>query len=261
LKAYTFSRHFCSSAVLSLVTAVLLVLAGSTLAFCGPIHDAARKGDLKKIQELVKGDPTLVSSKDKLGNTPLHLAVFNDHKDVAEFLIASGADVNAKNNYPSFMPGDLNDEFATNNHKDPLDLLTAKGIDAKAATNGYTPLDLALFSFKHKDVVDLLIAKGADVNARAASGATPLFWAVMRDLRDDAKLLLSKGADVNGKDAWDDSLLHCALRMGFLNMAQILIDAGADVNAKDQAGFTPLYYAVTGDNNKIAAVLRQHGAK
>ena len=34
--------------------------------------------------------------KDNQGLTPLHIAVANSHKDIAELLISKGADVNAK---------------------------------------------------------------------------------------------------------------------------------------------------------------------
>ena len=36
--------------------------------------------------------------KDKYDGTPLHSATANDHKEIAELLIAEGADVNAKVN-------------------------------------------------------------------------------------------------------------------------------------------------------------------
>ena len=64
-----------------------------------------------------------------VGSTLVHEATRNDHKDVAELLIAKGADVNA--------------------------------MDA----NGQTPLHAAV-TFGWKDMVELLIAKGADVNGK-----------------------------------------------------------------------------------------------
>jgi ankyrin repeat protein len=262
MNTYTsFARSFRSRTV-RIALFLLAALAFTSPAFCGPIHDAAQKGDLNKVKALVQSDPKVVTSKDKNGNTPLHLAVFHDHAAVAEFLLANGAEVNAKNGYSSFVPDDLEGMFASNdsNHKDPQDLLLAKGVDAKASTNGYTPLDLALFSYNHKDVVALLLAKGADVNAQAASGATPLFWAVMRGLKDDVQLLLDKGANVNAVDAYQDSILDVAVRMNHPAVVDLLLAKGADVNAKDQRGFTALYYAKAGDLGKIVDMLHKHGA-
>src|SRR5271155_1820794 len=93
------------------------------------IRDAAQKGDLATVQTLLKSHPHLVFSKDDRGDTPLHWASAKGHKDVAQLLLASGADVNARNN------------------------------------NGWTPLHYAV-SHDRKDVVELLLANKADVNAK-----------------------------------------------------------------------------------------------
>jgi ankyrin repeat protein len=77
---------------------IVLVLAFSRLAFSGEIHDAARSDDLEKVQELLAEDPSLVSSRDDLTWTPLHVAAVNGNKDVVELLLASKAHVNAKTN-------------------------------------------------------------------------------------------------------------------------------------------------------------------
>ena len=56
------------------------------------LSKAASRGDAAKVQALLKADPSLISSKDSHGNTPLHFAVLHGHLDVAELLLASGAD-------------------------------------------------------------------------------------------------------------------------------------------------------------------------
>ncbi len=95
-------QPFISRTVRSLLfrigVAMLLVLAWSGLAFCGEIHDAAKKGDLDKVKSLLKANPDLVFNKDDNddGLTPLHMAAIAGYKEVAELLLASKADVNAK---------------------------------------------------------------------------------------------------------------------------------------------------------------------
>ncbi|MGA3346733.1 MAG: ankyrin repeat domain-containing protein [Terracidiphilus sp.] len=136
----------------------LAALAVATPAFCGPIHDAARAGDLDKVKSLIKESPGLVSSKDdKYGQTPLHIAAFNDRKDVAEFLLANKADVNAK------------------------------------AKNGSTPLHLAAAK-GNKDMVELLLANKADIDAVDNEGWSPLHSAATWNQKEVQELLIAKGA-------------------------------------------------------------------
>jgi uncharacterized protein len=239
----------------------LVFLAGSTVAFCGPIHEAARKGDVNKIKALLQADPKLVADVDKNGDTPLHVACLHGQTAAAQLLIEAGADVNAKNSYGAFTPGDLGSVFSSSNHQDPVSLLSVHGVDANDNKNGYTPLHLCLFAARHKELMQLLIAKGADVNAQASSGATPLFFAVLRDQPDDVKFLIDKGANVNLADAYGDTILDAALHLQYGGMVQILVDHGADVNAKDQSEHRPLFYALQMDDHKWADVLKKHGAR
>jgi ankyrin repeat protein len=262
MNLHSSSARFSHSRAFRLAAIMVLALVSSTFAFCGPIHDAARKGDVNKVKALLKADPTLISDKDKEGNTPLHVAAFHGQTAVVAALIDAGADVNAKNNYGPFTPGDLWGFFSgySSNHTDPQVLLQVHGVDTRDMKNGYTALDLALFAFKHKDLMEMLVAKGADVNAMASSGATPLFWAVMRNQKDDADFLLSKGANINAPDAYGDTILDCALHMDNEKMVEYLVNKGADVNAVDQGGKRALTYALGMTSHKPAELLRQHGA-
>lgn len=258
MKTYAFflSRVTRRARLLVCMTALF----ASTVAFGGPIHDAARKGDAAKIKALLQTDPKLVSDIDKNGDTPLHVACLHGQLAAVQALIDAGAEVNAKNSYGAFTPGDLGNIFSSNNHQDPVSLLTVHGVDTRDMKNGYTPLHLSLFASRHKEIVQLLIAKGADVNAQAASGATPLFFAVLRHQPDDVKILFDKGANVNLADAYGDTILDAALRLQYGGMVQILVDHGADVNAKDQSEHRPLYYAMQMDDHKWADLLKKHGA-
>jgi len=260
-----------SARILRLIAMAMGLIAFTTPAFCGPIHDAARKGDVKKVKELLASNPKLVSDRDKNGDTPLHVAALHGQFGVAQLLIDAGSDVNAKNNYPPFMPDELNKEYRTRNLQDPVILLhsqaaefthelNTQGVTTKELTNGYTPLDLAEFANNHNKLVELLVAHGANVNAQAASGATPLFWAVMRDQKDDAKFLLDHGANPNLPDAYGDTILDCALHLGFQSLVQPLVDKGADVNAEDQSLHRPLTYALQKYEDTAVSILKKHGA-
>jgi hypothetical protein len=139
---------------------LLAALLWSSPSFCGPIHEAAKEGDIKKVELLLKSQPDLISSKDdKYGQTPLHFAAFNDRLDVAKLLLADKADVNAK------------------------------------AKNGSTPLHLAAAK-GNKDMVELLLTNKADVNAVDNDGWSPMHSAVTWEHKDIADLLSQNG----GKD-------------------------------------------------------------
>ena len=74
-------------------------MASSSPLLCGDIHIAIGAGDLDGVNALLKENPTLVSSQEKDGWTPLHMAAFKANKDaVALLLSVSKPEVNAKDN-------------------------------------------------------------------------------------------------------------------------------------------------------------------
>ena len=250
-----------------------LVLLFAVAGFSDPIHDAARKGNLKKVKEILASDPKAVSAQDANGDTPLHQAALHGQYAVAEALIAAGADVNAKNSYPPFIPDDLGKFFSSSNHQDPVILLhsqasnttnemNTQGLIAKdVKNNGYTPLHLAEFASDHNKMMQLMIAHGANVNAQGSSGATALFWAVMRDQKDDVKFLLAHGANPNLTNAYGDTPLIAAVELGYVSLVQPLVESGADVNAQNQNLMRALGYAMSNNqDDSIVDYLKKHGA-
>jgi Ankyrin repeats (3 copies) len=167
-----------------------ILLAWSTPALSEDINDAARTGDLVKVQALLKRDPTLVSNAFLDSWTPLCEAADNGYYDIAKVLVANHADVNVKAKggrsplYLATMYGDNN----------IVQLLLGAGADANGADdNGVTPLHLAAWN-NYKKAALLLLAAGADVNARNKGGETPLDWATKRGNKGMIKWLLAKGA-------------------------------------------------------------------
>lgn len=246
-----------------LVAVLVLVLAGSEVAFAGPAVDAARKGDVKKLKALLGQDPKLVNERDANGDTPLHQAVLHGQVAAVQLLLDSGADANAKNTYGAYLPGDYWGVIGgSKTQADPVKILYAQGNNAEYRKNGYTPLHLAPFSTNHKKIIDLLVSKGATVNDQSASGATPLMFAVMRGQKDDVVYLLEHGANPNLADAYGETPLDCALQMGYQSLVQPLVDKGADVNAVAQDTKRPLTYAMSNPklDGSVVTLLKKHGA-
>ncbi|HWE50573.1 MAG TPA: TonB family protein [Bryobacteraceae bacterium] len=77
---------------------ILLLMVAVIPAICGEIHDAAARGDVERVRVLLQTDPSLISSLDATGQTPLHSAAGQGRRMVVELLLASKADINAKDN-------------------------------------------------------------------------------------------------------------------------------------------------------------------
>ena len=54
------------------------------------------RGDLEIVRAMVSAAPNLVRARDRTGATALHVAALHGHRAVAELLLASGAEVNAR---------------------------------------------------------------------------------------------------------------------------------------------------------------------
>jgi ankyrin repeat protein len=214
----------------SAALALLLAVNGAVLA--GPIHKAARKGDKAAVIALLKQNPDLVSSRDSLGYTPLHLAAKYDQPQIVALVLANGADVNAQ--------------------------LAVRYVTDYGGMSHYgeSPLTLALQSYYHKEVVELLLTHGADVNVELSNGNTPLSLAIDRNLLYDVRVLLANGANPDYAIFNGQSAVHRAVLGRKIELLKLLLDYGADPNAKDLAKHPPMYYA---DTDKIIGILRAHG--
>ena len=150
------------------------------------------------------------------------------------------------------------------------EFIIAQGVDVNAKDeNGNTPLHFAV-SINNNELVNLLIRNQADVNIKNKKGEAPLNIAIGFDgdyyrlyNPQIAKLLINNGANVNVKNSVGNySLLHLAVENNDKDFVNYLLDKGADINAKDSDNSTPLYSKmfVTSDEEKISLLLIKRGA-
>ena len=189
------------------------------------IHQAAMQGDLATVKRLLEQNPALLEARDEdEGVTPLAYAAGFGRMGVLEFLVARGANVNAR---------------------DP---------------RGLSALHLTVFTGQTQ-ALRFLLEKGADVRATGPSGMSPLHFAA-REGAEIAGLLVERKADVGARDDYGNTALILAVREGAQDVVRVLVESGADVNAGNPlTGDGALDVALQEGHTGIADYLRGRGAK
>ena len=166
-------------------TADLLRKNGGKIGTEDSIHLAVQVGNIEAVKQHIAAG-TDVDAKTR-GETPLLWAARFGQSQVAELLIAEGADVNVKDDAWGFTPLGY---AVSRGHKESTELLIAEGAEVNAKdSDGSTPLHYAAT----KEVAELLIAEGADVNAKDVNGYTPLDWAIFNKDTKTVDLLRRHG--------------------------------------------------------------------
>jgi cytohesin len=188
------------------------------------IFTAAAAGNVKKVSEFLKADPSLANARlderrAPWGISPLLVAARYGQTEVVKTLLDAKADPKAKDN--------------------------VVGISTMhwAALNG------------QKEVVELLLKAGVEVDIQDKDGDSPLHWAADGH-PDVVEFLLSHGADPNSRDQDGETPLHEAAGGGLQKVVEILLDKGADPNAKDNRGRTPMQRASENEHQELAVFLR-----
>jgi ankyrin repeat protein len=143
---------------------------------------------LEEVEKLLSHDPAAVNARDEYGFTPLHGVAGEDQLEMAEYLIAHGADVKARSN-TGVTPLHLAP------YPEMVRILVQHGANLEARDDGGgTPLHLASENPEALDVMRELLQLGADVNAKDHSGGTALATALAREEPEKVELLFSFGA-------------------------------------------------------------------
>lgn len=206
------------------------------------LHYAAFTDHFPSAKLALKLDPTCLHKYIDRDGTALHVAIFEGHEDMAEFLLDQGADPNAVN--PHALPG----------------------------VAAHTPLHLALSTLPdalifqaspvvHGGLVTLLLRRGADPNIPASDGMNSLLEAVNLRLPTVVTEILSTGRiNINSRNSTGSTALHLAVARAegaSLKEAELLVVHGIDVNATNDRGQTALFECRTQSSTEL---LLQSGA-
>jgi ankyrin repeat protein len=142
------------------------------------IFDASSTGDINRVRELAEAFPESIHAYSSDGFYPLGLAAFFGHRQIAEYLLDSGADVNqAADNAFKVAPIHA---AVSNGDIETVRLILERGADINARQqNGFTALHGAAGAGR-ADLVELLLAHGADRHALTDDGKTPAAVAAER---------------------------------------------------------------------------------
>jgi hypothetical protein len=183
---------------------------------------AAQDDDLDALSELLS--PENVNLRDKQsGTTALEHAVKNANREMVQFLLDAGADVNLK--------------------------------DAAGET-----VLMMLDSEATADLVWDLINAGAKVNDHDEEGTTPLMRVAAGSNTEALKVLLDAGAEINARDKHGQTALMIAASEGNVNTVRALVLAGADINAVNEDKADALALAEDNDHATVVRFLKSKGA-
>jgi ankyrin repeat protein len=151
------------------------------------VSEASASGQLDRVKQLVEDSPTLANSFSPDGFPVLALAVTFGHREVAEYLLSRGADVNTVSQNPTRYTA-LTGAVSSGNTA-LVGWLLSRGANPNHSYGpGYSPLHEAAASGR-LEIVRLLLDAGADCSAATTDGKTPLAFAQERGHAQVAALL------------------------------------------------------------------------
>jgi ankyrin repeat protein len=212
--------------------------------------EAIQKGNLPKINQLLDTTPILASSKTKNGVSPILLALYHGHQDIARTIAAKKNELDV---FEASVMGKL-DQVKNLIRQDP-------SLVNSYSPDGFSPVALAAY-LGQKETTEYLILKGANVNAIAknASGFTALTGAIANNHTEISKILVKRGADVNHRYEGGVSPLMEASLNGNIELVSFLLENGADPNAMTKDGKSPISVAREKNHAGVVEVLKRHGA-
>jgi len=197
------------------------------------ITDLIKEGDISRLEQKLKDNPSLIDEKTDQGISLLQYAAYLRNEGAVEIIRKYKPKLDI---FEAACVGD-NNILIQSLIKNP-DLLNTFSSD------GFTLLGLASY-FGHYSLVKSLLDLGANPNIPSNNqlNVSPIHSACAISNFQITELLINNGADVTAKQIQGVTALHSAANNGQTLLAKLLIDHGADLNAEMGNGLTPLRLA------------------
>lgn len=227
-------------------------------------RDAAKKGDLAQVQELL--DAKIINLADEKGYTALSWAARRGHVDVVQCLLDNQADVNSQNTagetalllaveYSKPQPS-----AASDGHLEIVKKLLGASANANTEDHqGRTALLQAVRDGRYDIVEHLFTTTSLSVDIEDDKGYTALSTAARKGFSEIVAILLKRGrAGVRGDTI---AMVRAAQERNF-DIVQLLMEnmEEVDINVVDERGRTAISYAAQFGSDEIVGLLLDHKA-
>jgi len=229
-----------------------------------PLMIACKHSNVEVVREVLKRKPDLEQRDNLFGRTALIWAVKNNQMEIAELLLGSGADVNAKTQ-------DGTNPLLFSARQGFVDIaraLVGRSADLEVTDKyGFTPIMFAA-CFGHTEILILLAQKNANLDSKDLRGCTPLMLATRSGRHETALALAEVGCGVNARCDRGCSAIHYAAKNGHTTTLLALFSSASAGEACRKLihdvcveGNTPLLLAAEAGRTACVSVLIQYGAR
>lgn len=192
------------------------------------LHQYINSRLLDHTQQLLTFPGVDINVQNKLDNTALHLATFNNDLKAVELLLRNGASTEIINK------------------------------------SDYTPLHIAI-NQGNSDIVALLLEHKASINILNTQKNTTLHFSIQKKQYHCMELILKhntiadKKIDINSRNLNEDSALDLAVKNNDLKTVKLLLENGADPSSMNSKGYSALHHAIESKFTKITdELLKNH---